>query len=120
MIGRLALLTMSLAAAPVCAAPLCVDVQGIPPQCLYVDLAACEKEALRQGGVCMANPAELLTQPGSGQFCLVESGLVTTCVYPDRTTCRAEAARRGAACVQANQEPGGQPNIDPFRIRRPY
>ena len=42
------------------ASPFCVQVTGIPLQCMYADPASCQKEANRQGGICASNPAIVL------------------------------------------------------------
>lgn len=116
-----AVLVMVMAAAwPGHAAPLCVEALGIPRQCVFVDPGECRREAIRQGGNCTANPAQLRTPAGSGRFCTVEGGDALVCAYVDRATCQAEAIRRGGACVEATPAPGAAPNIDPFQIRRPY
>jgi hypothetical protein len=107
------------------AAPYCVQVTGIPLQCLYVDPASCQKEANRQGGLCASNPAEFKTPTGGAQFCLVESGNVVTCTFTDRATCAAEGRRRNAACVAATPSPAGPTASAPlasdlFEVKRPY
>jgi hypothetical protein len=107
------------------AAPFCVQVTGIPLQCLYVDPAACQREANRQGGLCASNPAEFKTPVGGAQFCVVESGNVVSCNFADRATCTAEGKRRNAACIAATPPPAGPTASAPlasdlFEVKRPY
>jgi hypothetical protein len=108
------------------ASPFCVQVTGIPLQCLYVDPASCQHEAIRQGGICASNPAEFKTPISSGgQFCVVESGNVVSCAYGDRGTCTTDANRRNGACIAATP-PKPSPtasaplSVDPFAVNRPY
>ena len=107
------------------AAPFCVQVTGIPLQCLYVDPASCQREANRQGGLCASNPAEFKTPVGGAQFCLVESGNVVSCTFSDRATCTEEGKRRNAACIAATPPPAGPTASAPlasdlFEVKRPY
>jgi hypothetical protein len=116
---RLAAASLLVAAAlPAQAAPFCMDVTGIPLQCIYVDPASCQRESARQGGNCTANPTEVHTPPGLGQFCVVTGGGAAQCVYADRASCFNDAQRLGGACVEANGTVAGTP--DPFRVQRPY
>ncbi len=107
------------------ASPFCVQVTGIPLQCLYVDPASCQREATRQGGICASNPAEFTTPVGGSQFCVVESGNVTSCAYGDRGTCTSEAIRRKGTCIAATPPKPGPTaaaplSVDPFAVNRPY
>lgn len=110
-------------AAPVVAAPFCVQVAGIPDQCLYVDPAPCQREAERQGGRCGANPDEVKTPISSVPYCLVMAGNQISCLYPDRGHCDADAVRQGGACVAALPAPPTSPapaaGVDPFALKRP-
>lgn len=106
---------------PAAAAPFCVEVEGLPLQCLYVDPGQCQQEATRLGGRCAANPSELNTPMGRGRFCIVEAIGAISCIYPDRATCDAESSRRNTACIAATAPaPKVTPAHDPFAIRRPY
>jgi hypothetical protein len=100
-------------AVPALAAPFCIQTQSVPPQCNYYDAAECQNDAVRQGGVCSANPDQLTLQPGIGQYCLATSYGVAFCVYPDRGSCMAEAARQHGACTAA-------PNVAPGKAPDPY
>ena len=107
------------------AAPFCIQVTGIPLQCLYVDPSSCQREANRQGGLCASNPDEFKTPAGGAQFCLVESGNVVSCTFADRSTCTAESRRRNAACIAATPLPPGPTASAPlasdlFEVNRPY
>ncbi len=105
------------------AAPFCVQMTGIPLQCLYIDPALCQKEALRNGGRCAVNPAEFVTPVTASQYCLVEAANVVACIYPDRADCDAESRRRGGACVAATPVPppgpAFAPGVDPYELNRP-
>jgi hypothetical protein len=95
------------------AAPFCVENQALPPQCNYYDATECQKDAVRQGGVCDANPQQIALQPGIGQYCVVSSEGASSCVYSDRGTCMAAAARLGGAYTAA-------PTVAPSRAPDPY
>jgi hypothetical protein len=101
------------------ASPYCVEVTGIPLQCLYVDPAMCQHEADRLGGICAANPAEFTTPAGGSAFCVVESGNLATCAYSDRSSCSSEGRHKGGACIAAT--PATPPKAtDPYEVKRPY
>jgi len=110
--------------APVLAAPYCVDVTGIPQQCLYVDPAQCQAEALRQKGECVANSAEVKAPPRAQAFCLVQSGNVLSCIYPDRADCDRDSKTLKGACMPAlptpQEVPAPPPGVDPYQVKRPY
>lgn len=109
----------SLAAAPAAlAAPFCVETQAVPPQCLYVDAAACDTEARKQGGYCSANPREVHLSTGIGHFCVLSSDRAGSCFYADRGSCMDAAQRAHAACVAA-PAPAESPAPDPYRNIRP-
>jgi hypothetical protein len=101
-------------------APFCVEVTGIPLQCLYVDVNICQREAIRLGGACAVNTAEFHTPTAPGQFCLLQSAGAASCVYPDRASCDVEAQRHGGACTAAAPEGTSPAQVDPFHIIRPY
>ena len=107
------------------AAPYCVQVTGIPDQCLYVDPAQCQAEALRQKGQCSANVNEVQAPPRSQAFCLVQSGNVLSCIYPDRADCDKDSVRLKGACMPAIPGTSGlptapPPGVDPYAVKRPY
>lgn len=122
LLGCAALAVTTSAAA---ASPYCVQVTGIPLQCLYADPASCQHEATRQGGICASNPAEFKTPVGASDFCVVESGNVVSCVYSNRATCLTEANRRHGACLAATPAPPSPTasaplSTDLFEVKRPY
>lgn len=117
---RKSLIALAMTAAPALASPYCVEVTGIPPQCLYVDPAQCQGEADRLGGRCTANADELKLPVNQSPFCIAESGSVVTCGYPDLATCRSEAVRHRGACIAAPPPPALHAAPDPFAVKRPY
>jgi hypothetical protein len=106
------------------AAPFCVQVTGIPDQCLYVDPAACQAEAQRQKGQCVANAAEIKAPPRAQSFCLVQAGNVLSCIYPDRADCDRDSKAMKGACMPAlpgpQEVPAPPPGVDPYQVQRPY
>ena len=101
------------------AAPFCVQVTGIPLQCLYTDPGDCQREADRQGGRCAANPDEFRTPAGGLAFCVVQAGVAASCLYPDYSSCLDHASLVHGACVQAT--PAAPPKVvDPYQNQRPY
>ena len=106
------------------AAPFCVDVTGLPQQCLFVDPNSCRLEAVRQGGQCVANANELQTPPRSQAFCLVTAGNAMSCTYPDRADCDRDSTRLKGTCIPANTFdaliPAPAPGVDPYQVKRPY
>jgi hypothetical protein len=106
------------------AAPFCVQVTGIPDQCLFVDPQSCQAEARRQRGQCVANINEVKAPPRSQAFCMVESGNVLSCIYPDRADCDRDSARMKGACMPAVPGTSGlptlAPGVDPYAVKRPY
>lgn len=104
-------------AAPAAAASFCLSVHGIQPQCHYVDAALCDRDARRQQGQCVLNPA--VPSPvivGAAAFCAAESGALV-CLYADRASCAARAGGTGV-CIPAL--PRMYPPPDPFEATRPY
>jgi hypothetical protein len=108
-----------LAAGPAAAAPYCVQLTGLPLQCLYVDPGQCQHEADKQGGICAANPAEYTTPAGGMPYCTIESGNVANCVFADRQSCSNEARQKNGMCIAATpQRPSTA--YDPYELKRPY
>lgn len=101
------------------AAPFCLQMTGVPLQCLYFDPGACQREANRQGGRCAANPDEYKTPAGGDAFCVVQGGVAASCIYPDLGSCNVEANRVHGACIAAT--PATPPKaVDPYEVKRPY
>jgi len=99
--------------APAQAAPYCLQIVGVPPQCMFGDVVQCHRESLRANGRCTVNPREVqLPKAPVGRFCLVQNGPIVECGYADRRTCDEEADRRLAIC--ADTAPG-TPDVDVFR-----
>jgi len=96
------------------AAPFCLQIAGIPPQCIYVDTAACRHEARRQNGVCGLNPREILP-PAGPRFCAVSNGPAVQCLYADRRSCDSAAMQSKGICIDAGAD-NARP--DPDRIPR--
>ena len=95
------------------AAPFCIRSEALPPQCIYYDSASCNKEAIKQGGVCAVNTKEVRITRNVGQYCVVTSQRVSLCLYSDRTSCLAAAGLQHGACVYSPEAaPSGAP--DPF------
>lgn len=111
---------MLLAAGPALASPYCVEVTGVPPQCLYADPNLCQADALRQHGRCGANAAELKLPNTNSPYCVAESGNVISCAYPDQATCRTEALRHRGACIAAPTPPALHAAPDPYALTRPF
>lgn len=116
-------LTVTMLTGPALAAPFCVKVTGLPDQCLYVDPAACQREANRAGGRCTTNAREMPAPVAALPYCLAQPGNVMSCVYPAFADCDLDARRRGGTCV-ASQSPKGpapvqRPGQDPFAVTRP-
>lgn len=84
---------------PVSAAPFCLQISGVPPQCMFYDVAACRRQAERMNAVCALNPDELMPPPGGQRFCQVSNGPVIQCLFPDRRSCDAATARSGGICI---------------------
>jgi hypothetical protein len=80
-------------------APFCLAGSGQPPQCLYADVASCNRDARPPETTCVAAPGLQLNFFGSGQFCTVDSQRLANCLYVDRTECDKEAGRSGTICV---------------------
>lgn len=105
------------------AAPFCMQLGGIPPQCLYADPSSCQREASRNGGRCAVNPAEFKAPVNALPYCLVESGGSASCVFSDYSSCQREVARRGGACIASTPVPPPgpvpAPGEDPYELKRP-
>lgn len=85
------------------AAPFCVAVVGLPPQCNYVDPSVCQRDAAHQGGTCTVNAAEvsLPSSPLKRNYCVVGIGGFTRCGYANYDDCYQAAIRQNGACTRA-------------------
>ncbi len=81
------------------AAPFCLELDGVAPQCDYVDVAACRRRAAKISGSCIANPEEISLPKDIGDYCVIDATLSYECMYPDRASCEDEAKRRNAVCM---------------------
>lgn len=95
------------------AAPFCVTVQGVPPDCIYDDTNACKLRAAQLSGVCTVNTHEITSHVGEEKFCSVDSTRVPQCMFVDRTACE-NAQNNGAVCVNNTFAKGYDDQIDPF------
>lgn len=94
------------------AAPYCLAIPGVPPQCLYTDAHDCFRQATRQHANCSVNPAEIRLPAGAtDRFCLVQNGPIVDCSYVDRRSCDARAPALGGICVDRTPT---QPDVDLF------
>jgi len=94
------------------AAPYCLAIPGVPPQCLYTDARDCFRQAARQHANCSVNAAEIRLPAGAtDRFCLVQNGPVVDCSYADRRSCDARAPALGGICVDRTPS---QPDVDLF------
>lgn len=105
------MLVSSLLGSQALAAPFCVVIQGITPQCEYFDARECWRRGVQLGGVCSANPSEITLPKASGRFCFVDSSRAAQCIYPDRGACNRDAARQGGACVDSREVNAVQPDL---------
>jgi hypothetical protein len=97
-----ALLALAAFPAPAAlAAPFCLELQSVPPQCIYFDANDCRVEANHQHGACVANPQEVGLVPSVGAYCIVTSGGASSCTYQDAVSCSREAVHQGGVCVTA-------------------
>lgn len=97
--GLLALAAFSAPAA--LAAPFCLELQAVPPECVFFDANACRVEANHQHGACVVNPLEVQLGPSVGAYCIVTSGQATSCTFQDAVSCAREAVHQGGVCVTA-------------------
>lgn len=103
---------------PAMAAPFCVQVTGMTPQCIYFDPTECRKYAASINALCKANPAELKILPGDQRYCLVTGNRAALCSYPDYQSCDKVAEREGDAVCVDNGPP--QTQQDPYRTEPGY
>lgn len=95
------LLSIVLPAPAALAAPYCLQTAAISPQCIYDDPGICQKDALRQGGACVANPDGQVVLQGTGAYCLAIAGGHAYCTFEDVNQCVRAAGREGGACIAA-------------------
>lgn len=85
------------------AAPFCVAVPGLPPQCNYVDPSVCQRDAGHQGGSCTVNGAEVRLPVSAlkRSYCVVYPGGHASCDYASYNSCYFAAIRQNGACTRA-------------------
>ena len=92
------------------AAPYCLNVLGVPPQCIYVDPSLCQRDAGKQGGTCDPQAGPGFMAIGSGRYCLSTTPGVATCGYYNYEACNDEARRLKGACYFDPSKASGAPN----------
>jgi len=81
------------------AAPFCLAIPNGAPLCMYYDGSACARDAARQNGGCVVNPAEVhMPTTRVGDYCLVMPSGYTTCGYSDGNVCSRDALLQKGAC----------------------
>ena len=94
------------------AAPFCLMILGMQPQCIYYDTNLCQRDATKQGGVCEPDPTGTAarTATGSGKYCLVTSQGAALCHYLNVESCQTEATHLKGACYFDGLRSAGAPN----------
>jgi hypothetical protein len=92
------------------AAPFCMSVLGMQPQCIYQDADNCRRDSLRQGGTCVPNPDETRLGYGSGQYCMMTAQGASVCAYLEFASCDLDARRQHGTCYFDAQRATGAPN----------
>jgi hypothetical protein len=84
------------------AAPFCLAITGAAPQCMYADGNDCQRDANRQNGACVPNPAEV-TVPSSrmGEYCMILPVGFTHCGYADGNACARDALQEHGVCAKS-------------------
>jgi hypothetical protein len=84
------------------AAPFCLALNGTAPQCMYVDGNECQRDAARQNGACVPNPANWTT-PSSrvGEYCMILPIGLTHCGYADGIACSQDALKQHGVCTKS-------------------
>ena len=94
------------------ASPFCVDVQGMAPECYYLDADQCRRRAQEISGRCIVNMEEIELPTGYGNYCMVAPGGIIECMYPDYSGCDREARHNKGVCVY---NPSAQTVPEPFK-----
>ena len=96
------------------ASPYCLQVTGAAPMCMYTDGNQCQKDATRQNGACIPNPAEIkLPASRIGEYCMMLPIGFTHCGYADGNACARDALEQHGVCAKsAGANPPQIP--DPF------
>jgi hypothetical protein len=92
------------------AAPFCMVILGMQPQCLYYDASLCQRDATKQGGVCEPDISGQTAGRGSGKYCVVTSQGAALCNYLNIESCQIEAIHLKGACYFDGLRSAGAPN----------
>ena len=94
------------------AAPFCVAVTGLAPQCIYVDGNECQAQAARQNAACVPNPQDQSVPTSRvGDYCVILSAGGTRCGYADQNVCSRDALQQKGVCAKsADSTPQQLPN----------
>lgn len=103
----------SLLPGAVIAAPFCLTIQGIAPQCIYDDPASCKQRAAQLSGICTVNVDEVTSHTGAEKFCSVDATRIPQCIYADRTGCD-NVQQAGSICVYNTFQQNKDDVADPF------
>ena len=95
------------------AAPFCMTLQGIPPQCIYDDARDCKHRAGQLSGICTVNINEITSATGAEKFCSVDSTRTPQCLYVDRNGCE-NSLSNGSICVNNTFKKMGEVQADPY------
>lgn len=98
-------------------APFCIEVQGLPLECLYYDIGSCKQEAEKRDGYCSVNTEEIALTDQGAPYCIIDSSMMPICAFQGGESCNEEAAKRNAVCFQNTS--GADQNNDPYRFERP-
>lgn len=101
------------ATADALAAPFCLIGLGLPPQCIYFDVAQCNKASSPPDIVCIVDPSVTLNMTGGSRYCVVDSFNTAQCLYDDHNACDTAAGRAGAICFDRSTNTSSN---NPFRF----
>lgn len=97
------------------AAPFCMEINGLPDECIYYDPDLCLARARTQNGICSPNSREIRFDGGAGSYCLVLSGGSAECHYTDFRSCQQVARNNKALC---ERNPRRRQPSEPFKFDR--
>ena len=91
------------------AAPFCLVIPNVAPQCMYYDGRECARDAQRQNGACDVNSKEVRVSASQiGQYCVVIAGGYSTCGYADGNVCAHDALQQNGVCTRSAGAPPRQ------------
>jgi hypothetical protein len=88
------------------AAPFCLTILGMQPQCIYTDPNLCQREAAKQGGSCEPDAGPSFRTVGSARYCLSTAPGTGQCGYLTFEQCNEEARRQKGACYYDGSKVG--------------